>query len=59
MSANGSTQYEIAFSFDDAVGLHLPWSGELVPSLSAPRALPKQLLAASKIERPEYLLLPA
>ena len=53
------TLYEIAFSFDDEVGLHLPWSGELVPSLSAPRALPKQLLAAQRIERPEYLLLPA
>ena len=59
MAADGSTQYEIAFSFDEAVGLHLPWSGELVPSLSAPRALPKQLLAATRIERPEYLLLPA
>lgn len=54
-----ATQYEIAFSFDEAVGLHLPWSGELVPSLSAPRALPKQLLAAPKVDRPEYLLLPA
>jgi hypothetical protein len=59
MLADGSTQYEIAFSFDDAVGLHLPWSGELVPSLSAPRALPKQLLAGPKADRPEYLLLPA
>jgi CheY-like chemotaxis protein len=59
VAQNDRTQYEIAFSFDEAVGLHLPWSGELVPSLSAPRALPKQVLGATKINRPEYLLLPA
>jgi hypothetical protein len=27
-------QYEIAFSFDDAVGLHLPAAGVLVPKTS-------------------------
>jgi hypothetical protein len=51
-------QYEVAFSFDDEVGLHLPWSGALVPSLSAPKALPKQLLRDVHIEQPKYLLLP-
>jgi len=51
-------QYEVAFSFDEEVGLHLPWSGALVPSLSAPKALPKQLLRETQIEQPKYLLLP-
>jgi CheY-like chemotaxis protein len=51
-------QYEIAFSFDEAVGLHLPWSGALVPSLSAPKALPKQLFHEAQAEQPKYLLLP-
>ena len=51
-------QYEVAFSFDEQVGLHLPWSGALVPTLSAPRALPKQLLREVQIEQPKYLLLP-
>ena len=51
-------QYEVAFSFDEEVGLHLPWSGALVPSLSAPKALPKQLLREVQIEQPKYLLLP-
>ena len=52
-------QYEVAFSFDEEVGLHLPWSGALVPSLSAPKALPKQLLRDNRIEeQPKYLLLP-
>ena len=46
-------EYEVAFSFDEQVGLHLPWSGALVPTLSAPRALPKQLLAEAQIEQPE------
>jgi hypothetical protein len=50
-------QYEVAFSFDEAVGLHLPWSGALVPSLSAPKALPKQLFHESQAEQPKYLLL--
>jgi len=54
-------QYEVAFSFDEEVALHLPWSGELVPTLSAPRALPKQLSGDVQIEQPnkhQYLLLP-
>ena len=51
-------QYDVVFSFDEAVGLHLPWSGELVPSLSAPKALPKQLFHEVKVEQPKYLLLP-
>ena len=51
-------QYEVAFSFDEEVGLHLPWGGALVPMLSAPRALPKQLLREVQIEQPKYLLLP-
>jgi hypothetical protein len=51
-------QYEVAFSFDEQVGLHLPWSGALVPTLSAPRALPRQLLREAQIEQPKYLLLP-
>ena len=50
--------YDVAFSFDEAVGLHLPWSGALVPSLSAPRALPKQLFHEVKVDQPKYLLLP-
>ena len=57
LRASGQTQYEIAFSFDDEVGLHLPWSGELVPSLSAPRALPKQTYSGAQDDRPQYLLL--
>ena len=32
-------QFDVVFSFDEAVGLHLPWSGENVPSLAAPKAL--------------------
>src|SRR5262245_30939573 len=54
-------QYEVAFSFDEAVGLHLPWSGELVPALSAPKALPKQQfhdVDSNRIDNPKYLLLP-
>ena len=52
-------QYEVAFWFDEAVGLHLPWSGALVPTLSAPKALPKQLLRDVRAEeQPKYLLLP-
>jgi len=51
-------QYEVAFSFDEAVGLHLPWSGALVPSLSAPKALPRQQFHEPKAEQPKYLLLP-
>jgi CheY-like chemotaxis protein len=51
-------QYDVAFSFDEAVGLHLPWSGELVPSLSAPKALPRQLFHDPPVEQPKYLLLP-
>jgi len=51
-------QYDVVFSFDEAVGLHLPWSGELVPSLSAPKALPKQLFHEVKVDQPKYLLLP-
>ena len=50
-------QYDVAFSFDATVGLHLPWSGALVPSLSAPRALPRQLFHDVKVEQPKYLLL--
>ena len=57
--ATAHPQYEVAFSFDEEVGLHLPWSGELVPSLAAPKALPKQLLSREiQIEQPKYLLLP-
>ena len=51
-------QYDVAFSFDEAVGLHLPWSGALVPSLSAPKALPRQQFHEPKAEQPKYLLLP-
>ncbi len=57
LRTNGQTQYQIAFSFDEEVGLHLPWSGELVPSLSAPRALPKQTYSSAQDDRPQYLLL--
>jgi hypothetical protein len=49
--------YDVVFSFDEAVGLHLPWSGALVPSLSAPRALPKQLFHEARVDEPKYLLL--
>jgi CheY-like chemotaxis protein len=51
-------QYDVAFSFDEAVGLHLPWSGANVPALSAPKALPKQQFHEPKAEQPKYLLLP-
>lgn len=50
-------QYEVAFSFDEEVGLHLPWSGANVPALSAPKALPKQLFHDAQAEQ-RYLLLP-
>jgi hypothetical protein len=57
---NPLPQYEVAFSFDKEVGLHLPGSGELVPTLSAPKALPKQLSGEIQIKPPkqQYLLLP-
>jgi hypothetical protein len=34
LRTSARTQYEIAFSFDDSVGLHLPSTGALVPVLS-------------------------
>lgn len=51
-------QFDVAFSFDEAVGLHLPWSGANVPALSAPKALPKQLYHELKAIESKYLLLP-
>jgi len=51
--------YEVAFSFDEAVGLHLPWRDTNVPttSASAPKALPGQQLHDADVEQPKQPLL--
>jgi hypothetical protein len=35
LATKSESQYEIAFSFDEAVGLHLPGTGEMVPAGAA------------------------
>ena len=37
LKTSARTEYEVAFSFDDSVGLHLPAAGSLVPARRVPK----------------------